>query len=150
MACTTKSTCSCEQQKYLGNQSDGDGGGFRIQTPWQLRYEHQTGAPVTFLSKDKNANVLGPIQKLGTQTSTTYPCTPLQPGADPNTRIRKSKFVPRKENLLDDLVQGNVPSAPGVQPPVGIRNAPAHSLAPTSLVPGVQPIAPPTHGFYFF
>ena len=153
MSCEKKSSCSCEPVKYLGAQAfDGDGGGFRISTPWQMRYEHQTIAPVTYRSRDKNADKFGAIVKLGKQSTTTYPCTPLQPGADPKERLQPGRFVARGRDLLGNLADGSTPSAPGPTPAVKVESAPAPNLRPAGFgkVEGAEPIAPPSGGFYYF
>jgi len=152
MSCEKKS-CSCEPVKYLGAEAfDGDGGGFRIGTPWQQRYTNQTTAPVTYRNKDKNADKFGPIVKLGKQTTETYPCTPLQPGADPKERLRPGRFVARGRDLLGNLKDGSTPSAPGPTPAVKVESQPAPALRPAGFgqVAGAEPIAPPTGGFYYF
>jgi len=151
MSCVKRETCSCEQKKYLGAQAfDGDGGGFRIGTPWQMRYKNQTGAPVTFRNLDKNAAELGPIIKLGKQTTQTYPCTPLQPGADPKERLRPGRFKASARDPIGNLQEGSAPSAPGRMPAVGVESSPAPALRPAGLVEGAEPLAPPSGGYYFF
>lgn len=153
MSCKKESSCSCEPVKYLGAQAfEGDGGGFRVGTPWQMRYKNQTTAPETFRNLDKNADKFGPIVKLGKQTTETYPCTPLQPGADPKERLRPGRFVARASDLLGNLASGSIPSAPGMVPPVKVENQPAPALRPAGFgqVAGAEPIAPPTGGFYYF
>lgn len=145
-------TCKCTAPaKYLGNLSDGDGGGFVASTPWAMRYQNQTGMPVTFRSKDKNADNLGKIIKLGKQTTKTLPCTPLQPGADPRSKILKASDVATPVNLMDNLEQENTSAVIGGAPPaVAINSKPARSLAPTNLSEGIQPVAEPTGGTYIF
>ena len=153
MSCEKKSSCSCEPVKYLGAQAfEGDGGGFRVGTPWQMRYKNQTTAPETFRNLDKNADKFGAIVKLGKQTTKTYPCTPLQPGADPKERLRPGRFVARGRDLLENLAAGSNPSAPGMVPPVKVESQPAPALRPAGFgqVAGAEPIAPPTGGFYYF
>ena len=145
-------TCKCEKPaKYEGNQSDGDGGGFVASTPWALRYQNQTGMPVTFRSADKNASKLGKVIKLGKQTSETLPCTPLQPGADPRTKILKASDIAVGQDLMANLEAENTSAVIGGGPPVvQVQSKPARSLAPTNLSEGLQPVAPPTGGKYIF
>ena len=145
-------TCKCTAPaKYLGNLSDGDGGGFVASTPWARRYANQTGMPVTFRSEDRKADTLGKIIKLGKQTTQTLPCTPLQPGADPRTKILKASDVAAPVNLMANLENENESAVIGGGPPaVEIHSKPARSLAPTNLSEGIQPVAEPSGGTYIF
>jgi len=147
-------TCDCKcvkPAKYEGNQSDGDGGGFVASTPWALRYANQTGMAVTFRSADKKADDLGKVITLGKQTKATLPCTPLQPGADPKTKILKAKDVTTTVDLMANLERENTSAVIGGGPPaVQVFSKPAQSLAPVNLSAGIQPVAQPTGGQYIF
>lgn len=149
-SCKKTSVCHCSPQTYLGALSTGDGGGFVSMTPWQTRYQNQTGFPVTFRSQDANASKFGPIVREGIQTTEMYPCTPLQPGADPNSRIRRDTYRATVPPLMQDLADANTSVMPGGPPPIQVRDRPAPELGPPGLSPGVEPIAEPTGGYYIF